>query len=201
VNGCGTQDGRLYKGQTDLYEIPYATKQGGAAMPVVGAADPAVEEYYPAFSPDDKLIAFTGVPAGQEMYANSSAELYVVAHGAGAGKATKLRANMPVQCSGKMSPGVNNHWPKWAPDATSANGRTYYWIVFSSNRYGLPTVTTSFNGSTNVVEVSQLYITGVVVDETGVVYSYPAIYLWNQPQNRLNTTPAWENFHIPIVID
>jgi hypothetical protein len=201
TNGCGTQDGRLYKGPADLYEIPYANHKGGNATPVAGAADPAVEEYYPAFSPDDKLIAFTGVPSGQEMYANPSAELYVVSHGAAAGKATKLRANMPVQCSGKISPGVNNHWPKWAPDATSANGRTYYWIIFSSNRYGLPPVTSTAGSSPQTVEVSQLYITGVEVDETGVVYSYPAIYLWNQPQNRLNTTPAWENFHIPIVID
>ena len=29
----------------------------------------------------------------------------------------------------------------------------------------------------------------------------PSIYLWNQPQSRLNTTPAWEHFHIPIVIN
>ena len=31
--------------------------------------------------------------------------------------------------------------------------------------------------------------------------TYPAIYLYNQPANRLNTTPAWQDFHIPIVID
>jgi hypothetical protein len=40
-----------------------------------------------------------------------------------------------------------------------------------------------------------------VVDETNVVNHYASIYLWNQPQNRLNTTPAWENFHIPIVVE
>ena len=62
-------------------------------------------------------------------------------------------------------------------------------------------MTTSSNGQTKTVQVSQLYITAVVVDETNVVTPYPAIYLWNQPQNRLNTTPAWENFHIPIVVE
>ena len=52
----------------------------------------------------------------------------------------QLKANQtPVQCSGKMSPGVNNHWPKWSPDRMkAANNRTYYWMIFSSNRYGLP---------------------------------------------------------------
>ena len=50
------------------------------------------------------------------------------------------------------------------------------------------------------VYVSQLYITAIVKNEVG--YStYPAIYLYNQPANRLNTTPAWQDFHIPIVID
>ena len=199
TNGCGTQDGRLYKGATDLYEIPYADKAGGAAVPVGGAATSDHEEYYPAFSPDDRLIAFTAVPAGQEMYANPNAELYVVAHGSSA-KATRLAANDSPQCSGKTSPGVNNHWPKWAPDATSANGKTYYWLIFSSNRYGLPAVTTNFGGNPHVVEVSQLYITAVVTDEINTT-TYPAIYLWNQPQSRLNTTPAWEHFHIPIIIN
>ena len=41
----------------------------------------------------------------------------------------------------------------------------------------------------------------VVVNEVDVVTRYSAIYLWNQPQNRLNTTPAWDNFHIPIVVE
>ena len=74
-NGCGTQDGRLYKGAADLYEIPYANKAGGAATPVAGASSPDHEEYYPAFSPDDKLLAFTRVPLAQEMFANPSAEM------------------------------------------------------------------------------------------------------------------------------
>ena len=79
-------------------------------------------------------------------------------------------------------------------------------MIFSSNRYGLPPVTTSSNGQTKIVQVSQLYITAVVTDivDGKLVISptkYPAIYLWNQPQSRLNTTPAWDNFHIPIVVD
>jgi hypothetical protein len=198
-NGCGTQDGRLYKGAADLYEIPYANKAGGAATPVAGASLVDESEYYPAFSPDDKLIAFTRVRQGLEMFANPSAELWVVPHQPNA-QAKRLAANDPPACSGKTSPGVNNHWPKWSPDRATAGDRTYYWMIFSSNRYGLPPVTTSAGGQTKIVQVSQLYITAVVTDEVNV-YTYPAIYLWNQPQGRLNTTPAWDNFHIPIVVD
>ena len=199
VNGCGTQDGRLSRGKTDLYEIPYADKLVGAATAVGGAATTAMEEYYPAYSPDDRMIAFTAVPSGQEMYANPTAELYVVRRNSTA-TATKLRGNTPPACTNKLSPGINNHWPKWSPSSVNVGGSTYYWIIFSSNRYGLPPVTTSFNGASKTVELSQLYITAVVVDELTIT-TYPAIYLWNQPQNRLNTTPAWEHFNIPIVID
>ena len=200
ANGCGTQDGRLFKGPADLYEIPYANKAGGNATPVAGASTPDYEEYYPAFSPDDKLIAYTRVPLGQEMYANPSAEMYVTFHQPGA-QPQRLGANDPPKCSGKASPGVNNHWPRWSPDRATVGTKTYYWMIFSSNRYGLPPVTTTANGTTKVVQVSQLYITAVVADENALYTTYPAIYLWNQPQSRLNTTPAWDNFHIPIVVE
>jgi hypothetical protein len=198
-NGCGTQDGRLYKGAADLYQVPFGNKAGGAATPVAGASAPDAEEYYPAFSPDDRLIAYTRVPAGQEMFANPNAEMWVVPFQNGA-KAQRLVANDPPSCSGKISPGVNNHWPKWSPTRTTVGSKTYYWMIFSSNRYGIPPVTTSSGGSTKIVQVSQLYITAVVADEVSVA-TFPAIYLWNQPQNRLNTTPAWENFNIPIVVE
>jgi Tol biopolymer transport system component len=194
------QDGRLEMGPSDLYQVPFNAKAGGAAVPLPFAAEPGAEEYYPAFSPDDHLIAYTRVPAGQEMFANPSAEMWIVPHQTGA-QPQRLTANDPPKCSGKMSPGVNNHWPKWSPDRATVGNQTYYWLIFSSNRYGLPPVTTTANGQTKTVQVSQLYITAVVADETSISTRYPAIYLWNQPQSRLNTTPAWDNFHIPIVVD
>jgi hypothetical protein len=196
MDGCGTLDGRLAKGAADLYEVPYNNKAGGTATPVPGASTPENEEYYPALSSDDRLLAFTRVKLGQVMYANKTAEMYVVPRRPDA-TAKRLVANDPPVCTGRKSPGVNNHWPKWSPNSATVGNRTYYWLIFSSNRYGLPSVTPS-NGET--VEVSQLYITAVVLDETDTtkIETRSAIYLWNQPQDRLNTLPAWDNFNIVV---
>jgi WD40 repeat protein len=204
LDQCGTVDGRLSKGPADLYEIPFANKAGGAATPVAGASTSQYDEYYPAFSPDDRLIAYTRVSAGLELYANPSAEMWVVPRGwveptESSPQARRLAANDPPACSGKKSPGVNNHWPKWSPVGATVGNKTYYWLIFSSNRYGLPPVTTTYMNGPKTVQVSQLYITAVVVDGSNIETKYQAIYLWNQPQDRLNTTPAWEEFHIPTV--
>jgi hypothetical protein len=45
--------------------------------------------------------------------------------------------------------------------------------------------------------VPQLYITAVVVDELGV-HTYPSLYLWNQPSDEGNHTPAWDSFQIIV---
>jgi len=122
----------------------------------------------------------------------------VVPRSAGA-TAIRLSANDPPACSGRSSPGINNHWPRFAPVAPVIGYRTYYWLVFSTNHYALPTVTTNFNATPYTVVVSQLYLTAIVW--AGLVRTYPAVYLWNQPQNRVNDTPAWEDFHIPAVVN
>ncbi len=194
---CGTQDGRLAMGPADIYQVPYNNKAGGTATPVPGASSSSLDEYYPALSPDGEMLAFTAVPSPGLMYANPQAELYTVPFGASDATAVRMKANDPPSCTNLHSPGVNNHWPKWAPDVETANGKTYYWMIFSSNRYGTAPVT-SANGSQ--VQVSQLYVTAVVKNEL-TTSTYPAIYLYNQDSTRLNTTPAWQDFHIPIVID
>jgi hypothetical protein len=174
--------GRLDDGPADLYSIPYAAKAGGAATPVPGASDPNVEEYYPIFSPDDAWLAFDSIPTNTQMYNQPLAEVSVIP--AAGGTPTRLIANDPPACTGKMSPGVTNSWPKWAPGASTASGgRTFYWIVFSSTRdeAGNP----------------QLYVSPVVVDSAGMVTTYHALYLWNQPSDENNHTPAWDSFNIP----
>ncbi len=200
--GCGTQDGHLATGPANIYQVPYNDKAGGTATPVPGASSSSIDEYYPALSPDQNLLAFTAVPSPGYLYANKQAELYVVpfgaAPGAGVGAtAVKLQANKPPSCTGMSSPGINNHWPRWSPTVAKSGSKTYYWIIFSSNRYGTP-ARVSADGS--LVQVSQLYITAMVISgELNLITTYPAIYLYNQDSTRLNTTPAWQDFNIPAV--
>jgi hypothetical protein len=186
----GVEDGRMGHGNTDLKIVPYNNKQGGTVQNVAGASDPAYNEYYPAWAPDDALIAFNRVGAGGNMFIEPSAEVFVVPANPNATMATRLAANDPVACSGKTSPGVSNSWPKWSPTVTTFGSKTYYWLIFASKRGG-----GGSNGSNNTN--AQLYVTGVVVDSDGTIETYPAIYLWNQNPAENNEIPAWDNFMIP----
>jgi hypothetical protein len=179
-------DGRLDNGAADLYSVPYNDKAGGAATPIPGASDPTVEEYYPAYAPDDKLLAFDRIPNNTNMYNAPTAEVFVIP--SEGGTPTRIKANDPPACSGKKSPGVTNSWPKWAPEVGHVgSSRDYYWITFSSTR--------------GVRGNPQLYIAAVVVDRGEVdvsVATYSALYLWNQPEMENNHTPAWDVFQIPV---
>jgi hypothetical protein len=180
VSTTAETTGRLDTGEADLYAVPYANRAGGDAKPIPGASDPSLSEYYPAFSPDDALLAFNRVPGADNMYNQASAEVFVLP--SSGGTATRLAANDPPACSGRTSPGVTNSWPKWAPEATTVGGKTYYWVIFSSTR--------------SEQQNPQLYVTGVVV-ENGQVETHAALYLWNQPEDEHNHTPAWDVFKIP----
>jgi WD40-like Beta Propeller Repeat len=174
--------GRLDLGQADLYAVPYNDKAGGAAMPIDGAADPTFSEYYPSLSADDQWLTFNRCPSDATMYNQALAEVFVMPSSGGA--PLRISANDPPACVNKPSPGITNSWPKWSPEAVTVNGKTYYWLIFSSTRAeaGNP----------------QLYVTGVVV-EGDTVTSYASLYLWNQPADENNHTPAWDVFQIPPV--
>jgi hypothetical protein len=203
------KSGRLDVGKSDLYSVPFSTssRTGGAAKPVNGAADSNFNEYYPAFSPDDKFIAYNRGPGGQSMFYQKAGEVFVVP--ANGGTATRLTANDPPACMGASSPGVTNSWPRWSPENTTCGSKTYYWLIFSSSRLNLPfKITTSpqnfKNGSADGA-TSQLYLAALVDDGNGNLKSYPAVYIWNQSTQtsdgyaQSNHTPAWEVVNIPMV--
>jgi len=215
----GGMDGKAMTGNTatscmsDIRVVPYNANAngpggaGGKATALPGASDSSANEYYPAWSPDDQLIAFNRVKANHSMYNTPEAEVYVVPYNNGAGgTAVRLKANDPVACqSGMASPGVQNTWPKWAPNpiqqtrtadggaaSTSStptpqvvNGVTYYWVTFSSTR------------SPTAPGKQQLYVAGVTMDSTGNINTYAPIYLWNQEDTVNNLIPAWGTFQIP----
>ncbi len=208
VSTDAAKDGRLATGTADLYAVPYNNRAGGTATPVAGASDPSESEYYPAYSPDDKYIAFDRAPGSENMYYNPHSEVFVVP--AGGGNAARLDANDPPACTGVTSPGITNSWAKWSPQVTVCSGKTYYWVIFSSSRDGV-----LFNPanlmSGGMVPTSQLYVTAIVDDGTGALTTYPALYIWNQPSTytgtqafngspQSNHTPTWEIVDIPPVV-
>ncbi len=174
--------GRLDAGIGDLYTVDYNDRAGGAATSLEGASDPALSEYYPAFSPDDDLLVFNRVPQGQNMYNAANAELFVMP--STGGTPTRLAANDPPACGGKTSPGITNSWPKWSPVASKVGDRTFYFVIFSSRR--------------SEASNPQLYVTAIV-KQGDQITSYPSLYLWNQPADENNHTPAWDLFDIPPV--
>ena len=186
-SGGGERDGRP-SASNDIYTIPFDdTNLTQDATLLAGASATDKNEYYPAFSPDDSLIAFTKT-TDDDSYAAEHAEISVIT--ANGGTAQRLAANDPPTCSPPRTTGIENSWPKWAPAGTSqrVNGKTYYWLVFSSTRN---TATRDTNTK------RQLFMAPVVVDEAGNISQYKAVYLWNQPPAESNHTPAWDVFAIP----
>ncbi len=200
-------------GQTeaDLYTVPYNGGAGGDATPVAGAAEPGIAEYYPDFSPDGNFLAFNRAGSTQGyIYYRPDGEINVIPTLGGAPH--RLAANDPPACSGEVSPGVINSWPKWGPSVETVGDKTYYWVIFSSARayperfvverdyYTPANLDPGFSdlASNKGARSSQLYL-GAVVIEGGQITSYPALYVWNQTKDTSNLTPAWDEFKIPPV--
>ncbi len=205
----------------DIRVVPYNNTSGGASTALAGASDPAFLEYYPSYSGDDAFIAFNRAPAVSATspdgpYYNRFGQINVIP--AAGGTPTPLVANDPVSCGGDdTTKGLINSWPKWSPDVFTFNGKTYYFVVFSSARKYADEFSSQFQLMDNPASSfkglnssSQLYLAAVVVDNTtGAITSYPAVYIWNQ--NRApgadgstatslqfsNLTPAWDPITLP----
>jgi hypothetical protein len=163
-----------------IFTVPFNNRLGGQVAEVAGANDPSKNQSYPSWSADDQLLAFTrtNTQGAPHSYDNPTAEIFVI--GSNGGTATRIRANDPPTCGGSGgSPGITNSWAKWSPGPVSeVGGKKYYWLAFSSRR--------------GANHLPQIYVAPIVVSETAID-TYPALYLWNQPANEANHTPAWDN--------
>ncbi len=143
------------------------------------------------------------------IYYHPQGEIYVVP--SAGGSPVRLAANDPPACTGEVSPGVTNSWPKWSPtvrtgpEGTPHEGKRYYFLLFSSARRS------PFRLGQG--PASQLYLTTLVELPGGELRSYLAMYLWNQsfeitgeaadgtaivtPLQTSNLTPAFDEFVIP----
>lgn len=194
--------------ECDIYQVPYNGGNGGNATPL--AAESGKAEYYPDFSYDDALVAYTRAPVATGYhYYRADGEIWVV--NASGGTPVRLAANDPPSNSAacpsgptEQSPGVINSWPKWSPSGSAdGSGNKYYWLIFSSGRsyperFELPADMWTPTGLDR--RSSQLYLAAVVVDGSGNITSYPATYIWNQSKDTANLTPAWDEFKIPPVV-
>ncbi|HXI55509.1 MAG TPA: hypothetical protein VNO55_05590, partial [Polyangia bacterium] len=184
VTGGSTDTGvRVLSGLGSLFTVPYGDRKGGPAAALKGGDDPRFHAYYPAFSPDDHFVAFTRAPSTGDNYDVPAAEIFLLPR-EGATTPTRVAANDPPQCTKRSSPGLTNSWPKWAPTVGRAGDLSYYWLTFSSRRMtgGRP----------------QIFITAITVSEVGLLQTFPALYVWNQPELESNHTPAWDVFEIAI---
>jgi len=204
----------------DIRTVPYNEKAGGASTALPGASDPSLLEYYPSYSGDDKLIAFTQAPKPKGdgtdgPYYNPNGKIMVIP--AAGGTAVPLVANDANSCGGEAAGApIINSWPKWSPDVFTVGTKTYYFLVFSSGRKYAdefsaqfmlpPNPASSFKGTSSS---SQLYLAAVVFDSaTNTVTTYPAVYIWNQNRTPAaggmatglkysNLTPAWDPIKLP----
>lgn len=96
---------------SDIYTVP---AEGGTPLPLVGASGDGFN-YYPAYSPDGRWLAFTRHVTGNRSYADDAADIYLVP--AEGGEPIFLRANSDMADS----------WSSWSPDSR--------WLGFGSNRF------------------------------------------------------------------
>ena len=100
---------------------PTTTARAAPRLPSPAPPTRAQSEYYPAYSPDDKYIAFDRAPGSEGMYYNPHAEVFVVPAGGGKGRFAS-NANDPPACTGATTPGITNSWAKWSPQVTTCSG-------------------------------------------------------------------------------
>jgi hypothetical protein len=165
-------------------------------------------EFYPAISDDSLFVVFnesscSGPPTPTadgygsspcDGYDDPSARLRMVSTAGGA----------PVeldQASGRTSgwPTTStwaNSWPRFSPAHATYQGKTLYWVAFSSRRpYGA-----KLAGSQDGTTVPQIWFAGVTVDASGTLSADPSFApVWLPAQNSPTPEVLWDGGLAPSV--
>lgn len=102
----------------DIYTVPIV---GGVPDALPGASGDGMN-YYPAYSPDGRWLAFTRHTASGTTYAAAEAEIFLIP--ATGGERRRLQANDAPD--GTSLQKVSNSWPTWSLDGQ--------WLAFNSKR-------------------------------------------------------------------
>lgn len=190
---ANTVDGGWNVSDGDIFIVPWASGQGGEVQSVGGAHDNDYNEFAPALSGDDQVLAYNRVQSGEPSFANPKSEIWAVplSSGGSSGDPVQLAANAPPTeswCMNLPRQALGNSAPRFAPTATTVAVSTpdgpavyrYYWITFTSRRSDMTT--------------PQVYIAAVVYDLTNKVIKQmgSAVRLWNQPEDLDNHAPVWD---------
>ncbi|MBA3818264.1 MAG: PD40 domain-containing protein [Deltaproteobacteria bacterium] len=194
----GVNNQRFYQGAVEVVK-QQAGGTFGAAQTLV-PAQAGKNRYYPAFSPDSKLLAFneSTCPTGTahiDCNADSdpTATVFVVKPEAGAAPIALARANAPGKTDTRTA--LTNSWPKWAPfesQRTTTAGSRLVWMTFSSSRnVGLRTPPAGASGES----ASGTLLWMVAIDPeralAGADPSYPAFALPFQDVTSSNHIAQW----------
>ncbi len=106
------EDGKPFKFK--IYKVDFNDGQGGEAVPLEGASEEDLSNYFPRYSPDGKWIVFC--KASDYMLLRGDSRLYIMP--AQGGEPRLMRCNTDQM----------NSWHSWSP-----NGK---WLVFSSKANG-----------------------------------------------------------------
>ena len=112
VRSTESTDGFSLNGNSELAVVP---AQGGQAMLYSGV--PVGQNYYPAYSPDGRWLAFTHHNvASEDSYSSDAADIYLLP--LDGGEAFPLNINS----------GLSDSWPSWSGDGS--------WLAFNTKRDG-----------------------------------------------------------------
>ncbi len=98
----------------DIYTIPFNSGKGGQAIPVEGASNNGLSNYFPRVSPDGKWLLFC--QSQSFMLLQKDSKLVIIPQGGG-----KPRV---LNCNSQNM----NSWHSWSPNSK--------WLIFSSKTFG-----------------------------------------------------------------
>ncbi len=172
---CGANPG---VDSASLFVAPFAGGAFGTARQLVagGGSD---NYYYPAFSPDGSWVAFNH--SGTDSFDAADAKVMVV--NSLGGTPTDLSA---------LNTTLGNSWPKFAPFVHHFQGKTIFWLTFSSRRdYGLRLINSAQSDPSN--QIAQVWMVAVSPDRLNTPGDggYPPFWLPFQDMTTGNHIAQW----------